>query len=191
MGRVRKPTTDPVLAHASVGVLGSGTQAWPALARPLGALLARLGVNLVTGGGRGVMRVVARAYVRTEGRRGVSIGIIPCASLAERATPLNGYPNPFVELPIYTHLPFSGTAGTGDLSRNHINVLSSAALVALPGSHGTASEVTLALRYRRPVIVFAPDAATVANFAAAAPRASDIAAVEAFLRQQLPAGAIS
>jgi uncharacterized protein (TIGR00725 family) len=191
MGRVRKPTTDPVLARASVGVLGSGTRAWPALARPLGALLARLGVNLVTGGGRGVMRAVARSYVRSQRRRGVSIGIIPCASLAERATPLNGYPNPFVELPIYTHLPFSGTAGTGDLSRNHINVLSSAALVALPGSHGTASEVILALRYRRPVIVFAPDTVTVTNFAAEAPRATGIDVVEAFLRQHLPAEEVS
>jgi uncharacterized protein (TIGR00725 family) len=188
MGSVRKPTIDPVLARASVGVLGSGTRAWSALARPLGALLARLGVNLVTGGGRGVMRAVARAYVQSERARGLSIGIIPCASLAERGTPLRGYPNPFVELPIYTHLPFSGTAGTGDLSRNHINVLSSAVLVALPGSHGTASEVTLALRYRRPVIVFAPDAATVAHFPAEAPRTRDIEAVETFLRQHLPVG---
>lgn len=188
MGRVRKPEIDPVLARASVGVLGSGTQAWPALSRPLGALLARLGVNLVTGGGRGVMRAVARAYVRSERRRGVCIGIIPCASLAERATPLRGYPNPFVELPIYTHLPLSGKAGTSDLSRNHINVLTSAALVALPGSHGTASEITLALRYGRPVIVFAPDSAAVAHFPAGAPRATGIDAVEAFLRRHLPAG---
>jgi hypothetical protein len=55
---------------------------------------------------------------------------------------------------IRTHLPLSGTRGTDALSRNHINVLSSDVLIALPGGAGTASEVALALRYRRPIAAF-------------------------------------
>ncbi|MGH6785186.1 MAG: hypothetical protein ACREBP_11255, partial [Sphingomicrobium sp.] len=46
-----------------------------------------------------------------------------------------------------------------DLSRNHINILSCAAIVALPGSDGTASEVALALRYGKPVIAYSNDLA--------------------------------
>lgn len=40
------------------------------------------------------------------------------------------------------------------MSRNHINVLSSSALIALPGDAGTASEVRLAQAYRRPLVAF-------------------------------------
>ena len=40
------------------------------------------------------------------------------------------------------------------MSRNHINVLSSYVIVALPGNAGTLSEVELAVRYERPVIAF-------------------------------------
>jgi hypothetical protein len=68
--------------------------------------------------------------------------------------PKPGYPNPWVEIPIFTHLPLSGSQGTELLSRNHINVLSSDVIVALPGGPGTVSEVDLAKRYQRPVIAF-------------------------------------
>jgi predicted Rossmann-fold nucleotide-binding protein len=61
-----------------------------------------------------------------------------------------------VELAIYTHLPLSGEQGTDPLSRNHINVLTPHALVVLPGSAGTASEASLALRYGKPVILYGP-----------------------------------
>ena len=40
------------------------------------------------------------------------------------------------------------------LSRNHINVLSSDVIVALPGGAGTRSEVELAVMYRKPVISY-------------------------------------
>ena len=100
------------------------------------------------------MRSVSRAYTRARRERGISIGIIPCRSEAERAIPKDGYPNEFVELAIYTHLPYSGERGQDDLSRNHINILTASAVIALPGSLGTASEVALARRYGKPVIVF-------------------------------------
>src|ERR1700740_3588200 len=116
---------DPVVAIQTVGVMGSGTDEHDSLARDVGKLLARLGVNLLTGGGRGVMTSVSRAFVQSSERRGICIGIIPCASERERTKPKDGYPNPYVELPIYTHLPYSGSRGKDDLSRNHINVLPS------------------------------------------------------------------
>src|SRR5262245_40113532 len=115
------------VADRTVAVIGSGTHEHEALARDIGALVAKLGVNLLTGGGGGVMRSVARAFVRAPRERGISIGIIPCSTEHDRANPKPGYPNAFVELPIYTHLPKSGDEGTDDLSRNHINVLSATA----------------------------------------------------------------
>jgi uncharacterized protein (TIGR00725 family) len=142
------------LARQTVGVMGSGVDEHDELARPIGELLAALGVNLLTGGGHGVMTAVSRAYVRHPRASGICIGIIPCASLTDRAARKPGYPNPFVELPVYTHLPLSGDEGTADLSRNHINVLTSDAIVALPGGDGTASEVALARRYSTPVVLF-------------------------------------
>ena len=144
----------PTLARHTVGVMGSGVDEHDDLARPIGELLADLGVNLLTGGGHGVMTAVSRAYVRSPRASGISIGVIPCASLADRGGRKPGYPNPFVELPIFTHLPLSGDEGTADLSRNHINVLTSDAIVALPGGDGTASEVALARRYGKPVMLF-------------------------------------
>jgi len=57
-------------------------------------------------------------------------------------------------VPILTHLPLSGIRGAEPLSRNHINVLSSDVVVALPGTAGTANEVALALCYGRPLVAF-------------------------------------
>ena len=60
-----------------------------------------------------------------------------------------------MEIPIATHLPFSGEQGTEVRSRNHINVLSADAIIVLPGGAGTASEVDLAIKYRKPLAAFA------------------------------------
>jgi uncharacterized protein (TIGR00725 family) len=167
-----------ILASRTVGVLGSGSDEHPELAEKVGALLARLGVNLLTGAGRGVMTSVSRAFTRAPRTSGICIGIVPC-SPGDPTRPKKGYPNEFVELPIFTHLPKSGDEGTSALSRNHINVLSSCVLVALPGGAGTASEVELAVRYGKPVVVYSPDKGA---FPADAPRAETIQEVEDFLR---------
>lgn len=133
-----------------VGVMGSGRFA-DSRAAALGDLLARMGVHLLTGGGRGAMEAVARAFVAVEDRRGLALGVLPGDG---DGTAPEGYPNPFVELAIRTHLPARGREGDSERSRNHINVLSSDAVVALPGEAGTLSEVRLALRYGRPVAAF-------------------------------------
>ena len=176
---------DPVVARQTVGVMGSGTDEHDALAREIGELLARFGVNLLTGGGRGVMTSVSRAFVQAPGRRGVCIGIIPCSSESQRAKHKEGYPNPYVELPIYTHLPHSGSRGKDDLSRNHINILTSVVVIALPGEEGTASEVSLAVDYERPVIAYSPQTELIAHFPKPVPRATTLGEVENFLSKHL------
>ena len=89
------------------------------------------------------MTAVARAFVEIREREGLAIGVLPAGR--------DGYPNPWVEIPIATHLPLSGEHGEEPLSRNHINVLSSAVIVALPGGGGTLSEIRLARRYAKPL----------------------------------------
>ena len=177
------------LSNRTVGVMGSGTTEHDELARAVGELLAELGVNLLTGGGRGVMRAVSRAFTQRAGERGICIGIIPCLSEIDREIPKPGYPNEFVELAIHTHLPYSGLQGTHDLSRSHINVLSCAAIIALPGEHGTASEVSLALRYRKPVIAYSPNPALVQHFPEPIRCVGTIDDVKQFLREQLACAA--
>jgi uncharacterized protein (TIGR00725 family) len=176
---------DPIVANETVGVMGSGTDEHDALGRDIGELLARLGVNLLTGGGRGVMTSVSRAFVQTSRNRGICIGIIPCFSESERSRPKDGYPNEFVELPIYTHLPYSGPRGKDDLSRNHINILSSVAVIALPGEEGTATEVSLAVDYKKPVIAYSPQKHLVEHFSKAVTRATTLREVEEFLGRYL------
>ena len=135
-----------------VGVIGSGTLPYQDRSDRLGHWLAKRGVHLLTGGGGGVMAAVSKAFYETQGRRGSVIGIIPYQE--DSVDPKSGYPNQWVEIPIYTHLPLSGSRGAEPLSRNHINILSSDVIVALPGGPGTTSEVILAESYQRPIVAF-------------------------------------
>ena len=169
-------------AKTTIGVMGSGSDEHETLVQPVGALLARLEVNLLTGAGQGVMAAVSAAYTSSPRTRGVCIGIVPCKDETRRATPKDGYPNRFVELPIFTHLPLSGDDGQHDLSRNHINILSCAAIVALPGGSGTASEVDLAIKYDKPIIGFGEFEQQLAHYHPRLKRVFDIEEVESFLR---------
>jgi uncharacterized protein (TIGR00725 family) len=132
--------------------MGSGSEAREPEAAQLGRWLADEGVHLLTGGGGGVMEAVSRAFHETPGRRGLVIGVLPSGELP--GTPKRGYPNPWVEVPILTHLPSTGVHGGEPTSRNHINVLSSDVLVAMAGGEGTRSELELAVAYDRPAIAF-------------------------------------
>lgn len=170
---------------ATVGVMGSGTDEHEDLAAPLGRLLGSLEVNLLTGAGRGVMTSVSRAYLESRRGCGISIGVVPCRSLATRNLPRAGYPNAYVELPVYTHLPLSGAEGQKDLSRNHINVLTSDVIIALPGGDGTATEIELAIRYGKPIAAFVSAPGHLERFDATLQRFFRIADVEAFLLRHL------
>ncbi len=174
----------PTARRPVVGVLGSGSDEHRPAADAVGELLARLGVHLLTGGGRGVMTAVSRSFSETLGRRGLVIGILPCRG-DDPSRPKDGYPNPWVEIAIPTHLPLSGERGTEPMSRNHINVLASDALILLPGGPGTASEAELARRYGKRVVAFLETGDFTPGLPPTVPVARSIDEVEAFLRSAL------
>ena len=134
--------------------MGSGRDPHSARARRVGAWIARAGYHLLTGGGEGVMAEVTEAFVGVPDRPGQAIGILPGirggtgGAGPGEAPP--GYPNPWVEIAIRTHLGARGARGGDPDSRNHVNVLTSDVVIVLPGGEGTASEARLALRYGRP-----------------------------------------
>ena len=161
-----------------MGVFGSGAEEHALLAEPLGRFLALAGVHLLTGGGRGVMTAAARAFTAVHRRRGLSLGILP--GDADTGAPPDGYPNPFVEVAVRSHLPRSGASGTDPRSRNHLTALSCTAAVALPGGSGTRGEIELAVRYGRPAIAWLPPRSAFA-LPPGVPVAGDLAAVQAFL----------
>lgn len=166
-----------------VGVMGSGSQPHRKKAARLGNWLARKRVHLLTGGGGGVMASVSQAFYETSPRHGLVIGIIPCEEGTFR--PRAGYPKPWVEIPIFTHLPLSGTQGMRPLSRNHINVLSSNVIVALPGGAGTASEVVLAQSYQRSVVCYLESREEIPGLPAGIHVCSNIKELKRFLRDRL------
>ena len=160
----RRARSGAAAARTVVTVIGSGRSADPHAA-DVGQLIATLGHDLLTGGGRGVMEAASRAFFETSPRRGIVIGIVPglvagLDALEDRVAGNpgydlpSGYPNEWVELAIYTHLPDSGTRGTLASSRNHVNVLSADAIVALPGREGTESEIWLAIQYGVPIVAY-------------------------------------
>ena len=189
--RAGNSSPTPASRRPIVGVMGSGADEHRELAEPLGRLIASSGYHLLTGGGPGVMTSVSRAFFETPSRQGLVLAIVPGRvepSEGDRARyrPKPGYPNPFVQIPIRTHLwpPAGQEAGAG--SRNHLNVLTADALVVLPGGPGTASELRLARRYGTPVIAFVPEAEALAGLAGSeVPWTREVSEVEAFLRQAL------
>lgn len=129
----------------------------------VGRMVADLGCDLLTGGGYGAMEIVARSFCETPGRLGRSIGVIPgegtgfngatLGTIAEYSlTPKRRYPNPWVEVPIFTHLP--GTNPKGADSRNFLNMASGDVIVILPGGSGTQAEFEIAAGFRKPVVAF-------------------------------------
>jgi hypothetical protein len=120
----------PVLA-----VLGAAeaTAEEELVAEAVGALAARRGWVVVTGGGPGVMAAASRGAVAAGG---LTLGILP----NERPAP--GYPNAWVQLAVFT--------GAGN-ARNSFNVLSATLCVAIGGGAGTLSEIALALKAEVPV----------------------------------------
>jgi uncharacterized protein (TIGR00725 family) len=119
-----------------IGIMGFG-KATPheQLAYTLGRLVAEAGYTLLTGGGAGVMEAASRG---TAEAGGLVIGVLP------HDRPTGNYPNPYVHIPIFT--------GMGE-ARNAINVNSSDVVICLPGGAGTLSEVALALKRGKRVVV--------------------------------------
>lgn len=163
-----------------VGVMGSHEDEWEDYADPVGDLLARRDFNLLTGAGGGVMTVVARSFTQVEERKGRAIGILPAVDYKGQKLDTEEYPNPYIEIPMITPLSAKAQSDAMPFSRNLTNVMTSQALIVLPGSHGTKNEVSLALMYNKPLIMFGPDEAF-DKFPEEPLRADDIHHVEAFL----------
>ena len=104
------------------------------LAFELGALVAENGWTLLNGGrNAGVMRASAKG---AKSKGGLTIGILPTGNKKDA--------NPFIDIPIVTNLSDA---------RNLVNVLSSDVIVACPGSAGTITEVAMALKNNKPVVL--------------------------------------
>ena len=119
-----------------IGVMGGASASGEALtaAYRLGGLLAREGWVLLNGGrAAGIMDASARG-ARDQG--GLTLGILPDDG--------PGQVSAHIDLAVFT--------GMGS-ARNCINVLTSRVVIACPGGAGTLSEVALALKYGRPVIL--------------------------------------
>ena len=104
------------------------------LAETVGGMLAQRGVTIVCGGGGGVMEGVCRG-AREHG--GHTIGIMPGHNASESP------PNNWVEFPVFTGLGFA---------RNSAVVLSGQSVIAIGGSYGTLSEISLSLIHEIPVV---------------------------------------
>jgi uncharacterized protein (TIGR00725 family) len=138
-----------------VGVFGQGSPISAErarLAHEVGALVAELGVHLLTGGGFGVMEAAAEGFVGIPGRVGLSIGVVPRDldgpfDLPDHDLKGRRYPNPFVEIAIMTPLPPLVPDWRHTPVRNHVNVLTADAIIALPGNDGTRNELDMAAEY--------------------------------------------
>jgi predicted Rossmann-fold nucleotide-binding protein len=130
------------------------------------------------------MEVVCRAFHAAPGRRGLVVGILPSRN-EDPALPKRGYPNRWVELAIATHLPLTGERGSEAMSRNHINVLSCDAVIALPGGAGTSSEVQLARRYQRPVAAYIDRRSDIPGLPAEVAVFLDLAGIRQFVHRAL------
>lgn len=123
-----------------IGIMGPGEQATEGnlyAAFELGQLIARQGWVLLTGGrNQGVMEAASRG-VKAE--NGLTVGILPTATPSGVSS--------YVDIAILT--------GMGQ-SRNQINILSCDVVVGCGMGLGTASEIALALKSERPVILLAP-----------------------------------
>jgi uncharacterized protein (TIGR00725 family) len=122
------------LVPTYVAVVGpaDATDTDTALAREVGALLARAGCVVVTGGLGGVMGAAVEAAASAGG---LTLGLLPDDDRA-RAHPA---------------LTLSVPTGMGEM-RNALVVRSSDGIVAVGGSWGTLSEIALAMRTGRPVV---------------------------------------
>jgi uncharacterized protein (TIGR00725 family) len=124
-----------VTSGVYVAVVGSGTATGELYekAREVGKLLAEGGATVVCGGLSGVMEAAASGAT---GAGGVAIGILPDEDRRRQ----NSY------------LTYSVATGTGQ-ARNLAVVCSGDVLIAVGGEYGTLSEIGLARKVGRPVVV--------------------------------------
>ena len=163
-----------------VGVMGSHDEPWTEYAKPVGEMIARRGYHLLTGAGGGIMIEVCKAFQSVKEREGLAIGVRPAVDYKGEELSKAEFPNTYIDLPIITPLSAKAQSDAMPFSRNLVNVMTSKALIVLPGSHGTRNEVSLGLMYDKPLIMFGPDDAF-AKFPEDPYRADNISHIEQFL----------
>lgn len=163
-----------------IGVMGSHEKDWEAFSVPVGQMIADHDYRLLTGAGGGVMTAVAKAFCEQPGRRGVSLGVVPTVEYDGGRVTREEYPNPYIELPIFVPLDKKVESDKNPYSRNHVNVMTSNALVILPGDHGTRNEVSLGIQYNKPMVLFGPES-EFEKFPEQPMRTSDIDELREFL----------
>lgn len=114
---------------------GSADAATRRVAFETGREIARAGAVLLCGGGGGVMEAAAEG-ARRQG--GLTIGVLPGHDAASSP------PNPFIDVSLFT--------GLGQ-ARNVVLALSADAVIAVGGEWGTLSEIALAMKHGRPVVL--------------------------------------
>ncbi len=102
------------------------------LAYDMGKVVAKAGAILVCGGLEGVMQAAAKGC---KDAGGTTIGLLPGKEKSDA--------NPYIDIALPTSIGFA---------RNAMVACSADIIVALPGSHGTNSEICYGLVYNRPVI---------------------------------------
>ncbi len=117
-----------------IGIIGAGIcdGATAARAEAIGRMVAERGALLYCGGLGGVMEAAARGAAEAGG---ITVGILPGAKASDA--------NPYIRIPVVT--------GMGH-ARNVVLVRSCEVIIALSGSHGTLSEIALALKMWKPVV---------------------------------------
>jgi len=125
------------MSRRAIAVCGGGLPgADDEPAERLGREIARRRLVLICGGRTGAMEAACRG-AREEG--GTTVGVLPGADPAEA--------NPYVDIPIAT--------GMGQ-ARNLVIVQSAGAVIAIGGEWGTLSEIALARKVGRPVVLLRP-----------------------------------
>jgi uncharacterized protein (TIGR00725 family) len=142
-----------------IGVMGPAAcdDETAALARAVGRGVAERGAVLLTGGRSGVMEEASRG-AREAG--GLTVGVLPGATTADSP------PNPFIDVAL--------TTGLGE-ARNWVNVCASDALIAIGGGFGTLSEIALALKARKPLVLLGSWRFEMDGVSTAVARAADAA----------------
>jgi len=134
--------TAPVRRWPVVAVIGGGRapEDVEAVAEAVGALVVDAGAALLTGGRGGVMAAASRGAVRARGaaRLPPVLGVLPTYDRSDA--------NAFVDLVLPTGLGHA---------RNAVVVASADVVVAIGGESGTLSELALARKLGRPVVVVA------------------------------------
>ncbi|GAB4387605.1 MAG: TIGR00725 family protein [Thermodesulfovibrionales bacterium] len=117
-----------------IAVIGGRKAARKALkeAEAVGALLARKGAVVLSGGLGGVMEAASRG---ASGEGGVTVGILPHEH--------RGRANRYVDIPIATGL---------GIGRNVVIARAADAVIAVGGEYGTLSEIAFALQIGKPVV---------------------------------------